>query len=166
MLKVVADIGVMLLQASRCRVNAITLLGHGQADDPYAGISHCLHHRNRIFRGHHNRLETAHDARRHPRAILLQRSVEPSLRHETVALIGTLEADAGHSPIAGFSREEFFRIRRLVCADEGAEAKMNDAGAKPAAIIGWHRRSGLGEGKSRGRKKGKIRHRFLLIRHR
>jgi hypothetical protein len=53
-----------------------------------------------------------------------------------------------------------------VGTDEGPEAEVNDAGAKPAAIIGWALRSGFGKREScRREKRAVCHHRFLLIRH-
>jgi hypothetical protein len=155
-LQIVPDVGMVLLQAPAGRVGTIGLFGDGQADDADTRIRHRADHGARILGGDQNGAKASDDARCRAGAVTLQRRIEPVLRHDAVALVRPLQADADHPPGARLGGEEILRIERLMRADEGPETEMDDAGIKPIAIVARALRSGARAGQGRGRQPGML----------
>ena len=133
---------MILAQGSGCRIVAVALLRHRQADDAHRRIAHRVQKRLRVGRGHQEPPHRADDAHAVSGAGAHVQRVEPVLRPERVRRVGRAQARAADRPAAFAGRKAVVEIDRLVRPLKGADAEMDHADPGVLPVVGRARHVG------------------------
>ena len=134
-----AHVGVVGVELVGDRVQEVSVVGDGQADDAGLRICQSGAHRCAIIGC------VVHGADRadHPRGLAvvaaLHDGVQPVLSRQQVFDVAGAQTDAGNPPLIGYARaREVVEVDGLMCAVEVARADVNDTPLKGRSVVGGH----------------------------